>query len=114
MIQVSSMVMGGVFERFPKLRVAFLEAGVGWVPFMMDRLDRSYDVWSGRKYKEFSEWLKKKPSEYIRSGRIYFNCEGDEDTLPYALKRIRPNVLMFASDFPHETNLERAKHEIEE
>src|SRR5438045_6321640 len=92
MIQLTSMVMQGVFERFPKLRVAFLEAGVSWVPFMMDRLDRSYDVWSGRKYKEFSEWLKKKPSEYIRSGRIYFTCGGDEATLPYGLNRIGHTV----------------------
>src|SRR5689334_5461775 len=114
MIQLTSMVMQGVFERFPRLRVAFLEAGVGWVPFMMDRLDRSYEVWSGRKYKEFSEWLKKKPSDYIRSGRIYFNCEGDEETLPYALQRMGHRNVMFASDFPHETNIERAKHEIDE
>jgi predicted TIM-barrel fold metal-dependent hydrolase len=114
MIQLTSMVMGGVFERFPKLRVAFLESGVGWVPFMMDRLDRTYEVWSGKKYKEFSDWLKKKPSEYIRSGRIYFNCEGGEVTLPYALKRIGHQAVLFASDFPHETNIERAKHEIEE
>jgi predicted TIM-barrel fold metal-dependent hydrolase len=112
MIQLTSMVMEGVFERFQKLRVAFLEAGVGWVPFMMDRLDRSYEVWSGKKYREFSEWLKKKPSEYIACGRIYFNCEGDEQTLPYALKRLGHKTVMFASDFPHETNIERAKHEM--
>ncbi len=35
-------------------------------------------------------------------------------TLPYALKRIGHQAVLFASDFPHETNLERAKHEIEE
>jgi uncharacterized protein len=113
-IQLTSMVMEGVFERFPKLRVAYLEAGAGWVPYIMDRLDRSYEVWSGKKYKEFSDWLKKKPSEYIRSGRVYFNCEGGEITLPYALKRIGHQAVLFASDFPHETNIERAKHEIEE
>ena len=42
MIQASAMVAHGVFERFPKLRVAFLEGGATWVPFIMDRLDRSY------------------------------------------------------------------------
>ena len=42
MIQASGMVAHGVFDRFPKLRVAFLEGGAIWVPFMMDRLDRSY------------------------------------------------------------------------
>jgi hypothetical protein len=57
--------------------------------------------------------LKKKPSEYIRSGNVYFNCEGGEVTLPYALKRIGHQAVLFASDFPHETNIERARHEIE-
>ena len=113
-VQLTSMVMEGVFERFPKLRVAYLEAGAGWVPYIMDRLDRSYEVWSGKQVQEFSPWLKKRPSEYIRSGRIYFNCEGGEITLPYALKRIGHNAVLFASDFPHETNIERAKREIEE
>jgi predicted TIM-barrel fold metal-dependent hydrolase len=113
-VQLTSMVMEGVFERFPKLRVAYLEAGAGWVPYIMDRLDRSYEVWSGKQVQEFSPWLKKRPSEYIRSGRVYFNCEGGEVTLPYALKRIGHTAVLFASDFPHETNIERAKHEIEE
>ena len=81
MIQLTSMVMEGVFERFPKLRVAYLEAGAGWVPYIMDRLDRSYEVWAGAKYREFSDWLKKKPSEYIASGQIYFSCEGGEQSL---------------------------------
>ena len=42
MIQASAMLAHGVFDRFPNLRVAFLEGGATWVPFMMDRLDRSY------------------------------------------------------------------------
>jgi len=113
-IQLTSMVMEGVFERFPRLRVAYLEAGAGWVPYIMDRLDRSYEVWAGAKYREFSEWLKKKPSEYIKSGQIYFSCEGGEASLVNAVERIGHRTLLFASDFPHETNVQRAKHEIEE
>jgi predicted TIM-barrel fold metal-dependent hydrolase len=114
MIQLTSMVMEGVFERFPRLRVAFLEAGTGWVPYLMDRLDRSYEVWASAKYKEFSEWLKKKPSEYIGSGQLYFSCEGGEASLNYAIERIGHRTLLFASDFPHETNIERGKREIRE
>jgi len=113
-IQLTSMVMEGVFEKFPRLRVAYLEAGAGWVPYVMDRLDRSYEIWAGAKYREFSEWLKKKPSEYIKSGRIYFSCEGGEASLGYAIERIGYKTLVYASDFPHETNVKRAKHEIEE
>jgi uncharacterized protein len=114
MVQLTSMVFEGVFERFPRLRVAFLEAGVGWVPYMMDRLDRSYDIWAGRGVTEFSEWVKKRPSEYITSGNIYFSAEGDEEGIGYAIKRLGPDVVLYASDFPHETNAERAIHEIDE
>jgi predicted TIM-barrel fold metal-dependent hydrolase len=114
MVQLTSMVFEGVFERFPQLRVAFLEAGVGWVPYMMDRLDRSYDIWAGRGVSEFSEWVKKRPSEYITNGNVYFSAEGDEEGIAYAIKRIGGNAVLYASDFPHETNAQRAIHEIDE
>ena len=37
------MIWGGVVERHPKLRVAFLESGGGWVPPWLDRMDRHFD-----------------------------------------------------------------------
>jgi len=114
MIQLTSMVFEGVFERFPTLRVAFLEAGAGWVPYMMDRLDRSYEAWAGAKYKEFGEWVKKRPSEYVASGNVYFSSEGSEESMGYAIARLGNQVMLYASDYPHETNVQRAKHEIEE
>ena len=43
MVQAAAMLSHGIFERFPGLRVAFLEGGATWVPFFMDRLDRSYN-----------------------------------------------------------------------
>jgi predicted TIM-barrel fold metal-dependent hydrolase len=58
--------------------------------------------------------VKKRPSEYLRSGQIFFTGEGSEESMAYALSRIGNETLFFASDFPHETNVERAKHEIEE
>lgn len=114
MVQLTSMVLGGVFERFPRLRVAYLEAGTGWVPFMMDRLDRSYEAWSNLDRREFSDLVRKPPSEYIASGNLFFSCEGGEESLTYAVERVGSRCLLFASDFPHETNIERAQHEIKE
>ncbi|BAX92836.1 amidohydrolase [Mycobacterium shigaense] len=43
MTAMTAMVSGGVFERHPQLRVAFLEAGAGWVPFFIDRLHEHYE-----------------------------------------------------------------------
>ena len=39
MIAVLCVVVGGLLERFPRLKVAFMEAGAGWVPYWMERLD---------------------------------------------------------------------------
>jgi hypothetical protein len=114
MIQMTSLVMEGVFDRFPRLRVGFLEAGTGWVPYMMDRLDRSYEVLQRNGRREFSEHLRKKPSEHFASGRMYFSCEGGEPSLKNLVDRIGYKTLLFASDYPHEANLEHAMHEIEE
>jgi predicted TIM-barrel fold metal-dependent hydrolase len=114
MIQITSFVMEGVFDRFQKLRVGFLEAGTGWVPYMMDRLDRSYEVFKRKGKQEFSEHLKTKPSEQFASGRMYFSCEGGEPSLRNLVDRIGHKGLLFASDFPHEANLEHAMHEMEE
>ena len=43
MTAMTALVSGGVFDRHPKLRVAFLEAGVGWVPYFVDRMHEHYE-----------------------------------------------------------------------
>jgi hypothetical protein len=82
---------------------------------MMDRLDRSYSAWSGREQREYSALVKKAPSAYIKSGNLFFSCEGGEESMRHAIDRLGSSeCLLFASDFPHETNVPRAKHEIAE
>src|SRR5215212_2950268 len=74
MIQLTSMMFEGVFERFPRLRVAFLDACTSWVPFKMDRLHRSYRALSGRARREYCELLQRPPSEYVKAGNFFFSC----------------------------------------
>jgi len=71
-------IVGGVFERFPKLSIAYLESGIGWVPYMMDRLDEEVEKRGG----DEAPYLTKLPSEYVKSGRIYFGVECEEKTIP--------------------------------
>jgi len=113
MIQLTSFVFEGVFDRFTKLRVGFLEAGTGWVPYMIDRLDRYYGMQRGE-FREYSQHCKTQPSEIFRSGRIYFSCEGGEPSMRNLVDRIGHKGLLFASDFPHESNVEKAMREVEE
>ena len=99
MRQITSIVFEGVPERFPDLRIAFLEAGAGWAPYWMERMDDEY-----AKRAVEAPALKKKPSDYVRSGKIYFSCEADEWLLPQALKLVGENQIVYASDFPHWDN----------
>lgn len=96
MRQLTSIILEGVPERFPDLRLAFLEAGCGWAPYWMERMDDEY-----AKRAAEAPALKKKPSEYVRSGKIYFSCEADEWLLPQAVKLVGENQIIYASDYPH-------------
>jgi predicted TIM-barrel fold metal-dependent hydrolase len=98
MVQLTSMLFDGVFEYFPRLRVAFLEAGVGWVPYMMDRMDEEFE----RRGARWCPYLKRKPSEYFRGGNLYFSCEVEERTLPYVVELLGEDNIFFPSDYPHE------------
>jgi len=96
MRQLTSVIFEGIPERFPDVRIAFLEAGCGWAPYWMERMDDEY-----AKRAPEAPVLKKKPSEYCRSGNIYFSCEADEWLLPQAVKLVGENQIVYASDFPH-------------
>ncbi|MBI2370038.1 MAG: amidohydrolase family protein [Deltaproteobacteria bacterium] len=96
LIDCAALVYGGVPEKFPRLRVAFLECGVGWVPYWMERMDEEYE-----KRQEEAPLLKAKPSEYMTSGNWFYACEPEEGTLPYAIDRLGEDVVVFASDYPH-------------
>ncbi|MCH8194665.1 MAG: amidohydrolase [Chloroflexi bacterium] len=96
MLSVISLICGGVLERFPKLRVAFLESGAGWSPFLLDRMDEDYE-----KLSHMAPELRAKPSEYLRSGRCFISCEPDETTLPTVVSLLGEDHLIYASDYPH-------------
>lgn len=108
-MHVTGMVFGGVFERHPRLKIAFLEAGVGWIPYLMDRLDYEYETRPGE-----APEITKKPSEYLASGQIYASCEAEEVSVADVIKRFPASCVLYASDYPHERQLELYKHDLEE
>jgi predicted TIM-barrel fold metal-dependent hydrolase len=108
MIQLTSIILEGVLERFPKLKLASLEAGCQWIPFLMDRLDVEYGNRSPQ-----APLLKKKPSEYMSDGRIYFHAELWEAMLSYVIERIGEDMILYASDYPHEPDLAQAIRKFE-
>jgi predicted TIM-barrel fold metal-dependent hydrolase len=93
---VTAVVLGGVLERFPKLKIGFLEAGCGWVPFWLEHMDEEFE----KRFKEVP-YLKQKPSEYILNTQSYFGVEPEEKMMPIVAQEIGAEKLLYASDYPH-------------
>ncbi len=95
----TSILCSGVLDRFPKLKAGFFEAGVEWVPYWLDRLERFYKQPPGGSKK--SDLPARNPVEYIREGRVYFSCELDENRLGETAAAIGDDCILYASDLPH-------------
>lgn len=97
MAALTGFVFSGAPERFPRLKIAALESGCGWIPFLMDRMDEEFELRGQRE----APLLKRKPSEYLTSDQFYYSFEVEESTLPYVAQRIGADKLLYASDYPH-------------
>ncbi|MGH7831495.1 MAG: amidohydrolase family protein [Candidatus Binatia bacterium] len=95
MLACLSLICKGVLEKFPRLKVVFLESGAGWLPYWLWRMDEHYE-----KLPFQVPWLKMKPSEYFRR-QCYVSCEADEDNLGAIVQAVGEERVLFASDYPH-------------
>jgi len=97
MAAMTALVTGGVLERHPRLRVAFLEAGVGWVAYFLDRLHEHFE--------KRGDWVengwRRPPREYLDRGQIYVTCEAAEPMLGPTVAALGAEFVMYASDYPH-------------
>jgi len=91
------LIFGGVFERFPALKVAFTEQGADWIPSLLQRLDEQYFSPFER---GITDHLKKSPAEYWRS-----NCYVGASFMSRAECDIREEIgvdrIMWGADYPH-------------
>lgn len=95
MVSLSFLVGGGVLERFPRLKVIFLETGGGWIAHWLERLDHHYKVLPFQ-----APWLKRKPSEYFKR-QCFISFDPDEATLVPTARLIGADRVIWASDYPH-------------
>ena len=101
-----SMIAGGVCERFPGLRVAFLEGNCSWLPFWLWRMDEHYEV----REVTLKDKLPLPPSEYF-TRQCFAGVESDESIAEDTFKRIGDDCIVFSTDFPH--NDARYPHGVE-
>jgi predicted TIM-barrel fold metal-dependent hydrolase len=91
-----SMIVNGVYERFPKLRVAYMEAGSAWLPAWLHRIEE---------HVELSGWLEapectKDPVEYFKRN-CYVTTEPDEHLIYHCIEELGDERILFETDFPH-------------
>jgi uncharacterized protein len=98
MRNMAAMIGSGVMDRYPALRIGTLEAGHGWLPFWMMRLDEHAET-----IKAALPELRQRPSDYVSSGRYFQSIEIPEGAkLTNAVADlVGDHVLMYASDYPH-------------
>src|SRR5207244_4325763 len=97
MLACMDIIMGGVMERFPRLRFAFLEAQCGWLPFWLHRMDEHHE-WR-EPYGEMTH-LTMPPSEYFRR-QGYCAVECDEEFVKHVVEAFGDDNLVTTTDYPH-------------
>jgi len=99
MRNMAALIGSGVMDRYPKLRVGTLEAGHGWLPFWMARIDEHYRTIRAALPPELAHL----PSEYVLGGRYFQSIEIPEGgkLTDAVIDQLGEDVLMYASDYPH-------------
>jgi predicted TIM-barrel fold metal-dependent hydrolase len=92
---LTDWLCSGILERYPTIKIALSEGQAGWIPFLLERLDRSQAQWANLAGAPIS----RPPSTYV-PGRVYA-CTFDEYTGLIMRDRIGMSQLMFETDYPH-------------
>lgn len=106
--QLVSVIFQGVLDVFPKLKLGFLEAGAGWLPYMADRMDYEYHARPGKAK------IRRRPSEYLAGDNVYIACEPEEPSLAYTVQRFGAERILYPTDFPHELAYDQYLEDLDE
>lgn len=94
-----SIVMGGILDRCPRLKVSFLEGGCDWVVYLLGRMEERYRLKPKSGRTTFGTG--RSPVEVVRSGNVFIHCEVIDRTIPIVIDLLGEDSLLFASDMPH-------------
>jgi predicted TIM-barrel fold metal-dependent hydrolase len=102
---IISLVLGNVFGRFPKLRVATVELGCAWVEYCMHVLDHAGVSITNRYIEAFGETVDERPSEVFK--RHVWVSPFPEEDIPRLVEAIGADRVLFGSDWPHAEGTEQ-------
>jgi len=107
MFAFASMSAGGVLERHPRLRCAFLEGTCGWLPWWLWRLDEAWEKFGPGSEVQISQL----PSQYFFR-QCYVATDADEKVLRQVVEAVGDDSIVVSTDYPHSDGL--FPHAIEE
>jgi hypothetical protein len=96
MVAFTALALGGVLDEFPRLRFAFLEAGVGWVPYFLARAEEHR-----AKRGDMLPAMTSSAVEFVERGQCYFSIECEDPFLEQYVEHLGADSVVFASDYPH-------------
>ncbi|MFZ5915026.1 MAG: amidohydrolase family protein, partial [Pseudomonadota bacterium] len=89
---LAGVIFGGALERHRNLKVVIGEAGIGWIPYVLERMDYEWED-------QFKDVVPRKPSEYWY-GQMYATFQIDRTGLEN-IGRVGEDNIMWGNDFPH-------------
>ncbi len=112
-----AMVGHGMLDRYPNLKVAFLEFGAEWIFYMVSRMDHYLPLDRGGHPMGLSmpnaaDLPRQSIRDYAKSGRIFIAAEADDRMLEQLFHLVGEDHVLFSSDFPHGEGRENAAAEI--
>jgi predicted TIM-barrel fold metal-dependent hydrolase len=100
-MQLSELLLSGIFVRFPEIQFVSVESGIGWIPFALEALDYQFQ---GNRVSEEHPEFDRLPSEYFQTN--VYACYWFEQVAPRRLvDKVGADRIMFETDFPHPTSL---------
>jgi predicted TIM-barrel fold metal-dependent hydrolase len=97
MLAVGSVLYGGMLEKYPALKMAFLECNAGWLPWWLHRLDEEWEKFGPGELVK----LTLKPSEYFLR-QCYISADPGEPYLKHVVEALGDNNIGTSTDFPHD------------
>jgi predicted TIM-barrel fold metal-dependent hydrolase len=90
------MICQGVFERFPRLRCAYMEAGCGWLPSWLHRIDENLELAGDAEFPE----LTRSATDYFRRN-CWISTECEDRFVADVIRSLGDDHIVYETDFPH-------------
>jgi predicted TIM-barrel fold metal-dependent hydrolase len=97
---MSNLMVSGILDKYPNLKVGLIESGSGWVPFWLEAMEHQLDEFRTRQ----NRGLKMRPKEYFRK-HFWVTFWFESYAPKHMLEEIGVDRVLFETDFPHPTSL---------